>query len=110
IISTLGFTWAALLAAMIHPTPWMDIGIQYRPQIDIHTDGTLKSVPPAGMAPQRDSPVTFTIIEPHHFRLGVRAVRRFSDGAEQADVELDATYEAWGSRRDRWGRNPDTAY
>ena len=91
-VQTVGF----LLSALIHPSDAIDIGLTYRPQIDLNSTGTIHPYPTvASPVPLADFPASFSIKLPHILRAGVRAVSRYSDRTERADIELDATYENW---------------
>jgi long-chain fatty acid transport protein len=105
-INVSGNTYGFLVSALAHPLPWIDVGLSYRPQIDIHATGTLNAVPPPGQAQLPPTPgVNFNTMLAHWVRLGVRATSHYDDGTERGDIEIDATYENWGNRKDRWGRD-----
>jgi len=104
-IAVTGSTYAFLLSALAHPLPWIDVGLSYRPQIDIHDSGTLHAVPATASPTQiPDTPVNFNTMLPHTVRLGLRVVSHYADGTERGDLELDGTYENWSNKKDRWGR------
>jgi long-subunit fatty acid transport protein len=94
--STLGW----LLSAMVHPSKSVDIGWTVRPQIDIRAEGTVHAVAaPAAGAKLPDSPAVFTSTLPTWIRWGGRWVKRYADGTERGDVELDLTWENWSAER-----------
>ena len=107
-LQTSGTTWGFMVSAMAHPVDWIDIGVNYRPQVDVHTEGTIFPTPPPSLKTTiAPAPVNFNSSLPHLLRLGARAVSRYGDGTERADVELDMTYENWSNKNDRWGRSFD---
>lgn len=111
-----GWSWGMTASAMVHPTPWLDIGLSFRPQIDVHAGDSndvngggkiVASPPPALMVALPDAPVSFNTMLPNILRAGVRYVNRYSDDTERFDVELDATWENWSKQTDRWGKKWD---
>jgi long-subunit fatty acid transport protein len=92
-----GFTATAALGLMFHPLPGFDIGLNVRGPIDLQTEGTVTATPPAAQ-PLELSPATarFTTHLPWVVRLGLRYAF-LHEAFEVADVELDATYEAWSA-------------
>jgi long-chain fatty acid transport protein len=107
-IDASGNTFGLLFSALAHPTGWLDIGLSYRPQIDIHATGNLHGVPPAVSPTQLgDTDVHFNTMLPHMLRAGLRVANHYDDGTEKADLEFDATYENWGATRDRIFRSID---
>ncbi len=100
VVKTSGVTVTYLLSALLHPTDSIDLGITYRPQVDVNTSGTLHAVPPEAqpmMFP--DATATFSTRLPQYVRFGGRYAFHYADGTERADVELDSTWENWGSCR-----------
>jgi long-chain fatty acid transport protein len=88
------FGW--IFSTLAHPTEWLDLGLTVRPQIDVFAEGKLHAVPPPAMPTALpDVPVTFATRLPTVVRVGGRAVKRYADGTERADVELDLVYENW---------------
>lgn len=97
-IKTSGFTVGGLVSLMLHPTDWLDIGVNYRPQINIKTKGTLHAYPPPALTAKiDDAHVSFQTRLPHELRLGIRGVFRYADQTERADVEVDGTWENWSA-------------
>ncbi len=90
------FGWVFSLLA--HPTDWLDIGWTLRPQINVNAEGNIHPIPaPALTSKIPDSPVVFSSILPLYTRLGGRVVKRYPDGTERADLEVDLTYENWSA-------------
>jgi long-chain fatty acid transport protein len=103
-INTFGWIFSLLL----HPVDWIDIGWTLRPQIDVHAEGTVHPVPPPPTTlpqtpgfPCEDGlcPVTFTTTLPAWMRIGGRVVKRYPDGTERADLELDLVWENWAAEQ-----------
>ncbi|MSP62823.1 MAG: hypothetical protein EXR72_21320 [Myxococcales bacterium] len=91
-VQTVGF----ILSALAHPADWLDVGLTWRPQINLDSSGYIHPYPTIASGTQLNNfPATFSIKLPHILRWGVRAVSRYSDGTERADVELDGTLERW---------------
>ena len=92
------FGW--MLSVMLHPTNWIDIGATYRTPITVHSEGTLHPIsPPSFPKVLPDSAATFTSTLPMWLRAGARVVKRYSDGTERADLELDFVWENWASEQ-----------
>lgn len=105
-VKSSAITWSYMLSLLAHPTEWMDIGFNFRPQIDIHTTGTIVATPPpiaASSFPKdaKTSNATFDTRLPAYIQLGLRLASHYVDGTERADIEVDGTWENWGSCRDR---------
>ena len=90
-LSTYGFNFSALA----HPTTWLDVGVTYRPQINIDASGTATPLVASDGTQVGPFPVTLSLKLPHILRYGVRIVSRYEDGTERGDVELDGTFENW---------------
>ena len=94
--SGVGVTGSAGLLA--HATKNVVVGLAFRGPAELDTSGNVitqapRITPNAGFQP---SPATFTFKLPAVARIGARYV--FLDGDREAgDVEIDATYEAWGA-------------
>jgi long-subunit fatty acid transport protein len=92
------FGW--VLSLMLHPSEHFDLGATLRPQIDVHSEGTLHPTsPPAQPQLTPDPAATFSTILPTIFRTGARAIMRYPDGSERADLEFDFQYENWAAER-----------
>ncbi len=91
------FGW--IFSLMVHPTRWLDIGWAFRPQIDVRTQGTLHPQSPPGQPKLNDADATFSSTLPAWMKLGARAVRRYADGTDKYDLELDFVYENWSAER-----------
>ncbi len=108
-IKASGWSWGLIASAMVHPTPYLDIGVSFRPQIDIHAEGNIHATtPPALQVAIPDAPVTFNTMQPNVLRLGARYVNRYADETERFDIEVDGIWENWGKQTDRWGRSWDS--
>lgn len=93
-----GTGWAGTFGALIHASPTFTLGASVRTPISIDASGSAtvlsaplgQSIPPPGNA-------TFHTELPLYARAGARLAFRDDDGFEAGDLELDGTYEAWGS-------------
>ncbi|HTQ44066.1 MAG TPA: outer membrane protein transport protein [Polyangiaceae bacterium] len=93
-----GTGWAGTLGALVHASPNLTIGASVRTPISIDASGSAtvltaplgQSIPPPGNA-------TFHTDLPLYARAGARLAFRDDDGFEAGDVELDGTYETWGT-------------
>lgn len=95
---TSGFSGLGIFSLMVHPTDWLDIGATYRMFANIHTTGNLQPYSPSAFYTQVPvTPITLDARFPDWVRLGLRGVRRYPDGTERYDVEIDLTYENWAS-------------
>ena len=89
-------TYSGVLSVLAHPADWIDVGLTYRPQINLDSTGHIHPyVTIQSPLPVPDFPVSFKTKLPNILRGGVRAVSRYPDGTERADLELDATWEQW---------------
>jgi long-chain fatty acid transport protein len=105
-VQTTAFTYAGSLGAMWHPSPSFAMGLNVRSPITIDSEGTANASAPA-VTPTTVSPAPaqFHTKLPLVVRGGARVVfweeAEGADGAkrafERADLEVDATYEAWSS-------------
>ena len=98
-ISATGTSWAVSGGAIVHATRGLSLGASVRSPVSIDATGqasvdpnitVIKPPPPPGNA-------TFHTQLPWYLRFGVRYAFVEDDGFEAGDVELDGTYEAWGS-------------
>lgn len=93
-----GTGWAGTFGALIHASPRFTLGASVRTPISIDATGSAtvltaplgQSIPPPGNA-------TFHTELPLYGRVGARLAFPDAEGFEAGDVELDGTYEAWGS-------------
>jgi long-chain fatty acid transport protein len=93
-----GTSWAGTFGAMIHPTKTVSVGLSARTPISMTATGTATVLQsPLGQPIPAPGNVTFENDLPWVLRAGVRQAFRDPDGFETADVELDATYETWGT-------------
>ncbi|MSP62821.1 MAG: hypothetical protein EXR72_21310 [Myxococcales bacterium] len=92
-------TFGWMISAMLHPVDWIDIGLNYRTPVRVQAEGTLQPVVPVGQNPLKEAAATFTTKLPMWARLGARAVKRYPDGTERADVELDLVWENWSAEQ-----------
>jgi hypothetical protein len=97
-LATNGGALTASLGVMARPMPHLAFGLNVRGPAELDTTGTVTTqapriTPNAGFQP---SPVTFVVKLPAVVRLGGRYIFLKGD-FEQGDVELDGTYETWGS-------------
>lgn len=92
-----GNSFAATLGALVRPDPKLGFGLSFRTPVSIEAQGTVSSIPPAAapidIAPGR---ALLTTELPWMLRTGARYVSLDGD-FELYDLELDVTYEAWGS-------------
>lgn len=94
-LQTIGFN----LSALSHPLPWLDVGLTYRPQINIDAHGRATPLPGWYDGSQLPPfPVTLSLKMPHIIRWGVRVKSHYLDGTERADLELDGTWENWSAQ------------
>jgi long-subunit fatty acid transport protein len=110
-LDTTGGAVTASFGAMARPLRGLAIGANVRGPVTLETTGDVTTLEPritpnAGFQP---SPATFLVRLPTVVRAGVRYgfLERIEDGAapegrefERADVEVNGTYEAWGSAQD----------
>jgi long-subunit fatty acid transport protein len=100
-VDSTGGALTASLGVMARPTPNLAFGVNVRGPATLETTGDVTTdapriTPNAGFQP---SPVTFVVRLPTVARFGARYIFMDRD-FELADVELDGTYEAWGSAQD----------
>jgi len=93
--SITSFGW--VFSALAHPTPFLDLGFILRTPINIHSEGTLHPQSPPNQVKLGDAPALFSTEIPLFLRLGGRYVKRYADGTERADVELDFVFENWAT-------------
>ncbi len=96
-VETEGSTAAFTLGAMLHPAPWLAIGAQLRTAHTLETEGTVTATAPP-VQPGNIEPGKAFITQslPWVARGGVRYIG-LSGTRQVWDLEVDATYEAWGS-------------
>lgn len=95
-LRALGATATAAFGVMVRPARWLDLGLHARLPFTIEADGTVEASSPRVVesAVERQ-PAHFATSFPVVLRSGARLV--FHDGMrESGDVEIDATWEAWG--------------
>jgi long-subunit fatty acid transport protein len=101
-IQTSGFTSTFALGALLHPAPWIDIGVHLRGPVYLNTSGQVTATSPAALPIVLDpSDATFKTRLPWVLRLGVRYLFRGEQGEEIGDIEMDGTYEAWNAAEGR---------
>ena len=107
-IKTSGYSVTGLVSILAHPTDWIDVGATYRPPVFMTSEGTLHAVPPP-LNPIKlaDSPVTFESNLPMWLRVGGRVIKRWPDGSERADLEVDLTWENWSAEQKSHIYSPD---
>ncbi|MBS2020743.1 MAG: outer membrane protein transport protein [Deltaproteobacteria bacterium] len=112
-LDTTGGAVTASLGVLARPAPFLSLGANVRGPATLETTGDVTTqapriTPNAGFQP---SPATFVVTLPTVVRAGARFVflepAPNSDAGdtrpppfERADIELDGTYEAWGSAQD----------
>lgn len=109
-LDTTGGSVTASFGVLARPVPSVVLGANVRGPATLETTGDVTTqapriTPNAGFQP---SPVTFVVRLPTVARFGARYVflEREHDAEdrprdfERADIELDGTYEAWGSAQD----------
>jgi long-chain fatty acid transport protein len=87
------------VGVLVRPTRFLQLGAQVRGPTELHAKGTASSTKPAAAPSGVDLKPGAAELEvdlPWVARVGARYVRMSGD-REVFDVELDATYEAWGS-------------
>lgn len=100
-IDASGITATFGFGAMFHPLPQLSFGLNLRGPVYIDATGTASaSAPPfSSLGPligdNASSPARFKTQLPWTLRLGARYAF-LNHGFEQGDIEVDATYEAWG--------------
>jgi long-chain fatty acid transport protein len=85
------------LGLMFHPTKFLDVGVNVRPQFEVDSTGTAHANSPkalSGLA-NPSGAAEFRTKMPWIVRLGVRYAIKGYDNFEHGDVELDGTYESW---------------
>lgn len=107
--STLDTSGVGLTASggiLARPIPELSIGANFRGPVKLTTEGDVNVVTPriTPNAVFHPSPITFVVRLPAVVRAGVRysfLERRWDDTPwERADLELDGTWESWGSAQD----------
>ncbi len=110
-LDTTGGAPTASFGVLARPVPFLSIGANVRGPVTLETTGDVTTLAPriTPTAGFRPSPATFVVTLPTVVRGGVRYMflDRVRDEAtgnereiERADIELDGTYEAWGSAQD----------
>jgi long-chain fatty acid transport protein len=93
-----GTSWAGTFGAMIHPSPTTSLGLSARTPIAMTATGSAAVIQsPLGQPIPAAGHATFENDFPWILRAGIRQALRDRDGFETADVELDGTYETWGT-------------
>jgi long-chain fatty acid transport protein len=93
-----GTSWAGSFGAMVRPSKTLSVGLSARTPISMTATGSATVVQsPLGQPIPAAGHATFENDFPWVLRAGVRQAFRDPDGFETADVELDGTYETWGS-------------
>jgi long-subunit fatty acid transport protein len=93
-----GITATAALGAMFHPSRFLDIGVNVRGPANLDASGTVDATAPSAAAiPIPQDKAEFHTHLPWVVRAGLRYIFRGADDFEHGDIELDGTYEAWGS-------------
>jgi long-subunit fatty acid transport protein len=98
-VSGTGTTWAVSGGAIVHPTRALSFGASVRSPISIDATGQATVDPNITIIKPPPAPgnATFHTELPWYLRVGARYAVLEGDGFEAGDVELDATYETWGS-------------
>lgn len=93
-----GTSWAATLGATAHLSDVTTLALSARTPISIDATGSATVLQsPLGQPIPAPGHATFHTELPWVWRAGVRQAFHDPDGFESGDVELDATYETWGS-------------
>jgi long-subunit fatty acid transport protein len=96
-IDATAFTATAALGALFHPVKGLSFGFNLRGPAVIEARGTATpSAPKVQALPIDPSPATFKTRLPWVLRVGIRYAF-LKDGFEHGDVEINGTYESWGS-------------
>jgi long-subunit fatty acid transport protein len=103
-IQTNGWTATASLGMMFHPLKVLDVGANVRGPVQLDTKGTVAVSSPAviQVAISPDYAEFHTKL-PWVVRAGARYKFLGHDGFEHGDVEVDGTYESWGSTAENPG-------
>jgi long-chain fatty acid transport protein len=98
-ISATGTSWAVSGGAIVHPTRALSFGASVRSPISIDATGQASVDPNITIIKPPPAPgnATFHTDLPWYLRAGARYAVLEGDGFEAGDLELDATYETWGS-------------
>lgn len=89
--------FSATLGALVRPSESVGFGLAFRPPITLSANGTVTPVSPAvGDAELEPGAATLATQLPWMARLGGRYVA-VEERVERYDLELDITYEAWGT-------------
>lgn len=93
-----GATATASLGVLARVAPWLQLGAQLRGPSSLTSDGeTLQKLGAASLPP---APGQLSVDLPAILRVGVRYIG-MREKVERYDVELDATWENWGSAQDQ---------
>ncbi len=93
-----GTSWAGSFGAMAHPSKTSSLGLSARTPISIQATGTATVLQsPLGQPIPAQGHATFETDLPWVIRAGIRQTFLEKDGFELGDVELDGTYETWGT-------------
>jgi long-chain fatty acid transport protein len=96
-LETSGWSATPQAGVMARPASWLAAGANFRAGTTIATSGTASAVAPlAAPLEIQPAPAELKTSLPWVLRTGVRLISMDKD-RERADVELDFTYEAWGS-------------
>jgi long-chain fatty acid transport protein len=97
-VKTSGMTFAPSVGVLARPTESVALGLNIRAAHTLDTSGTVSATPPAVAASIPIEPGTahLQVKLPWVVRAGARYIA-MKNGTESFDVELDGTYETWGS-------------
>ncbi len=97
-IKTSGMTFAPSAGVLARPSQSVALGLNVRAAHTLDTSGTVNAAPPtvAASIPIEPGTAHLQIKLPWVIRAGGRYIA-MKNGTESFDVELDATYETWGS-------------
>lgn len=92
-------SWAATLGVLVKPSRTLSFGLSARTPVTLDASDGTATVLSAPLNQPIPTPgnATFHTELPWYWRLGGRYAFVGDDGFEAGDVELDATYETWGT-------------
>ena len=93
-LSLSGSTFTGSGGAMLHPSDWLDLGVNIRGPITVNAAGTVQAYTHGNL--NSTGSATLQTSLPWNVRFGGRA-KIMDGGFEQGDLEVDAVYEPWGS-------------
>ncbi|HVH42892.1 MAG TPA: outer membrane protein transport protein, partial [Labilithrix sp.] len=94
-----GTSFAATIGATVRPVRWLAFGASFRTPTNVSANGTLTPEPPSALPAGQEltaGPANLAFQLPWAARFGVRYIGMDAD-FEVYDLELDGTYEGWGS-------------